>query len=413
MYFCRAKNFENMNVISRKYYAEKIDAWLGKEQVVVLVGQRRIGKSYILKDFILRHQKDSDANIIFIDKEKREFDEIQDYRQLNDYLAQRMDANKHNYILIDEIQDISDWERSIRSYRSEPNTDIIITGSNAKMLSSDLSTLLAGRYQEIKVHGLSYNEFLEFHQLDDSDEALQKYLFYGGLPGLRIVGIENTENIAEYLQSVLNTIILKDVIERHSIRNVTFFNNLLHFIADNIGKPFSANNISKAMKSQNQDFSTNVVLAYSSYLSEAYLLHQVSRYDIHGKKIFESNGKFYFEDVGIRNILNGGNHSGDIEKIIENVVFQELLRLGYDVKVGSLRAGEIDFVCTKMSQRIYVQVAYIIASEETNQREFGQLAKIADNYPKYVISMTPLVEQSNYNGITHIGLRKFLKNGLS
>ena len=320
MYFCRAKNFENMNVISRKYYAEKIDAWLGKEQVVVLVGQRRIGKSYILKDFILRHQKDSDANIIFIDKEKREFDEIQDYRQLNDYLAQRMVANKHNYILIDEIQDISDWERSIRSYRSEPNTDIIITGSNAKMLSSDLSTLLAGRYQEIKVHGLSYNEFLEFHQLDDSDEALQKYLFYGGLPGLRIVGIENTENIAEYLQSVLNTIILKDVIERHSIRNVTFFNNLLHFIADNIGKPFSANNISKAMKSQNQDFSTNVVLAYSSYLSEAYLLHQVSRYDIHGKKIFESNGKFYFEDVGIRNILNGGNHSGDIEKIIENVV---------------------------------------------------------------------------------------------
>lgn len=413
MYFCRAKNFENMNVISRKYYAEKIDAWLGKEQVVVLVGQRRIGKSYILKDFILRHQKDSDANIIFIDKEKREFDEIQDYRQLNDYLAQRMVANKHNYILIDEIQDISDWERSIRSYRSEPNTDIIITGSNAKMLSSDLSTLLAGRYQEIKVHGLSYNEFLEFHQLDDSDEALQKYLFYGGLPGLRIVGIENTENIAEYLQSVLNTIILKDVIERHSIRNVTFFNNLLHFIADNIGKPFSANNISKAMKSQNQDFSTNVVLAYSSYLSEAYLLHQVSRYDIHGKKIFESNGKFYFEDVGIRNILNGGNHSADIEKIIENVVFQELLRLGYDVKVGSLRAGEIDFVCTKMSQRIYVQVAYIIASEETNQREFGQLAKIADNYPKYVISMTPLVEQSNYNGITHIGLRKFLKNGLS
>ncbi len=400
-----------MNVISRKYYAEKIDAWLGKEQVVVLVGQRRIGKSYILKDFILRHQKDSDANIIFIDKEKREFDEIQDYRQLNDYLAQRMVANKHNYILIDEIQDISDWERSIRSYRSEPNTDIIITGSNAKMLSSDLSTLLAGRYQEIKVHGLSYNEFLEFHQLDDSDEALQKYLFYGGLPGLRIVGIENTENIAEYLQSVLNTIILKDVIERHSIRNVTFFNNLLHFIADNIGKPFSANNISKAMKSQNQDFSTNAVLAYSSYLSEAYLLHQVSRYDIHGKKIFESNGKFYFEDVGIRNILNGGNHSGDIEKIIENVVFQELLRLGYDVKVGSLRAGEIDFVCTKMSQRIYVQVAYIIASEETNQREFGQLAKIADNYPKYVISMTPLVEQSNYNGITHIGLRKFLKNG--
>lgn len=402
-----------MNVISRKYYAEKIDAWLGKEQVIVLVGQRRIGKSYILKDFILRHQKDSDANIIFIDKEKREFDEIQDYRQLNDYLAQRMVANKHNYILIDEIQDISDWERSIRSYRSEPNTDIIITGSNAKMLSSDLSTLLAGRYQEIKVHGLSYNEFLEFHQLDDSDEALQKYLFYGGLPGLRIVGIENTENIAEYLQSVLNTIILKDVIERHSIRNVTFFNNLLHFIADNIGKPFSANNISKAMKSQNQDFSTNVVLAYSSYLSEAYLLHHVSRYDIHGKKIFESNGKFYFEDVGIRNILNGGNHSGDIEKIIENVVFQELLRLGYDVKVGSLRAGEIDFVCTKMSQRIYVQVAYIIASEETNQREFGQLAKIADNYPKYVISMTPLVEQSNYNGITHIGLRKFLKNGLS
>lgn len=401
-----------MELISRRQYAEKVDSWLGKGQVIVLVGQRRVGKSYVLKDFRQRHEKELDANIVFVDKEKKEFDFIKDYNALNEYIDKNYVAGKHNYILIDEIQDIAEWERSVRNYRTEDNTDIIITGSNAQMLSSDLSTLLAGRYQEIHVQGLSYPEFLMFHQLEDSDENLLKYLNYGGLPGLRQIGIGYEEQVVEYLQSVLNTVVLKDIVERHSIRNVAFLNKLLQFLADNTGKPISANNVSKYMKSQGDAVSTNVVVDYSSYFEETYLLNCVPRFDIHGKKILETNGKYYFEDVGLRNIITGATtRDNDIEKVLENVVYRHLLRLGYTVRIGQLQAGEVDFVGTKHEQRIYVQVAYLIATEETRKREFGTLHEIADNHPKYVISMSPLVKRSNDEGIIHLGLREFLLNG--
>lgn len=401
-----------MELISRRQYAEKVDSWLGKGQVIVLVGQRRVGKSYVLKDFRQRHEKEPDANIVFIDKEKKEFDFIKDYHALNEYIDKNYVAGKHNYILIDEIQDIAEWERSVRTYRTEDNTDIIITGSNAQMLSSDLSTLLAGRYQEIHVQGLSYPEFLMFHQLEDSDENLLKYLNYGGLPGLRQIGIGFEEQVVEYLQSVLNTVVLKDIVERHSIRNVAFLNKLLQFLADNMGKPISANNVSKYMKSQGDAVSTNVVVDYSSYFEETYLLNCVPRFDIHGKKILETNGKYYFEDVGLRNIITGATtRDNDIEKVLENVVYRHLLRLGYTVRIGQLQAGEVDFVGTKHEQRIYVQVAYLIATEETRKREFGTLHEIADNHPKYVISMSPLVKRSNIDGIIHLGLREFLLKG--
>lgn len=401
-----------MELISRKQYAEKVDSWLGKGQVIVLVGQRRVGKSYVLKDFRQRHENEPDANIVLIDKEKKEFDFINDYHVLNEYIDKNFVSEKHNYILIDEIQDIAEWERSVRNYRTEDNTDIIITGSNAQMLSSDLSTLLAGRYQEIHVQGLSYPEFLMFHQLEDSDENLLKYLNYGGLPGLRQIGIGYEEQVVEYLQSVLNTVVLKDIVERHSIRNVAFLNKLLQFLADNTGKPISANNVSKYMKSQGDAVSTNVVVDYSSYFEETYLLNCVPRFDIHGKKILETNGKYYFEDVGLRNIITGATtRDNDIEKVLENVVYRHLLRLGYTVRIGQLQAGEVDFVGTKHEQRIYVQVAYLIATEETRKREFGTLHEIADNHPKYVISMSPLVKRSNIDGIIHLGLREFLLKG--
>ena len=366
----------------------------------------------MLKDFLRRHQHEADANAIYIDKEKKEFDFIKDYRALNEYIDTKFAVGKHNYILIDEVQDIAEWERSVRSYRTEENTDIILTGSNAQMLSSDLSTLLAGRYQEIHVQGLSYFEFLMFHQLEDSDESLLKYLNYGGLPGLRQIGIGYEEQVVEYLQSVLNTVVLKDIIERHSIRNVAFLNKLLQFLADNTGKPISANNVSKYMKSQGDAVSTNVVVDYSSYFEETYLLKCVPRYDIHGKKLLETNGKYYFEDIGLRNLLSENTQrEKDIEKVLENVVYLQLLRLGYEVRVGQLQAGEVDFVCIKHEQRIYVQVAYLIATEETREREFGTLRNIADNHPKYVISMSPLVKRDNIDGIIHLGLREFLLKG--
>lgn len=411
MYFCGKLLF--MDLISRKYYADKVDSWLGKGQIIVLVGQRRIGKSFVLKDFMLRHEVETDANIIYVDKEKKDFDFIKNYTDLNDYIDKKFAKEKHNFILIDEIQDIEEWERSVRSYRSEDNTDIIITGSNARMLSSDLSTLLSGRCQEIHVHGLSYSEFLTFHELEDNDDSLSKYLNYGGLPGLRQIGIDNEEHVHDYLQGVLNTVVLKDIIERHNIRNVAFLNKLLQYLADNTGKPTSANNISNYMKNIGTTVSTNVVVDYSSYFEEAYLMKCVQRYDIHGKKILETNGKYYFEDVGIRNLLSGlKRREKDIEKVLENVVYQHLTQLDFDVRIGQLQAGEVDFVCTKNDIKVYVQVSYLIATEETTEREFGTLSKIKDNYPKYVISLSPLVTRSNYNGIIHLGLREFLKNGL-
>ena len=400
-----------MSTIIRQTYIDKIEKYLGKETIIVLVGQRRVGKSYMMKT--IRDQKVSnpDNNIIYIDKEKRDFDSIKNYQDLNQYIDEHFDAGKHNYILIDEIQDIKEFERSIRSFRTEPNTDIIITGSNAKMLSNELSTLIGGRYKEIYIQSLSYEEFLVFHQLPDSDDSLAKYIQYGGLPGLARIGLEE-DDAREYQMDIFHTVLLKDVIMRNQIRNVPFLENLVRFLADNTGKLISANSIAKYMKSQGEPITSTVIINYISFLCEAYILHKVNRFDIHGKRIFETNDKFYFEDNGIRNALAGGTREGDIEKVIENVIYQHLVRLGYQVYVGQLQAGEIDFVCTKPDgQRIYVQASYIIADMATREREFGNLRAIKDNYPKYVISMTPLLTRNDDNGITHLHLRKFLKEG--
>ena len=401
-----------MATIIRQAYIDKIEKYLGKETIIVLVGQRRVGKSYMMKT--VRDQKASnpDNNIIYIDKEKREFDSIRNYQDLNQYIDEHFVASKHNYILIDEIQDITEFERSIRSFRTEPNTDIIITGSNAKMLSNELSTLTGGRYKEIYIQSLSYEEFLVFHQLPDNDDSLAKYIQYGGLPGLAKIGLEE-DDAREYQMDIFHTVLLKDVIMRNRIRNVPFLENLVRFLADNTGKLISANSIAKYMKSQGESITSTVIINYISFLCEAYILHKVNRFDIHGKRIFETNDKFYFEDNGIRNALAGGTREGDIEKVIENIIYQHLIRLGYQVYVGQLQAGEIDFVCTKPDgQRIYVQASYIIADMATREREFGNLRAINDNYPKYVISMTPLLTRNDDNGITHLHLRKFLKEGL-
>ena len=401
-----------MATIIRQSYIDKIERYLGKETIIVLVGQRRVGKSCMMKMIRDRKKADDSNNIIFIDKEKREFDNIQTYQDLNDYIGEHFLSDKHNYILIDEIQDIKEFERSIRSYRTEPNTDIIITGSNARMLSNELSTLIGGRYKEIYIQSLSYNEFLEFHQLSDNDETLALYIQYGGLPGLAKIGLEE-DDAREYQMDIYHTVLLKDVIMRNQIRNVPFLENLVRFLADNTGKLISANSISKYMKSQGESIASAAITNYISFLCEAYILHKVNRYDIHGKRIFETNDKFYFEDNGIRNAIAGGTREGDIEKVIENIIYQNLIRLGYQVYVGQLQAGEIDFVCTKPGgERIYVQASYIIADDATREREFGNLRAIKDNYPKYVISMTPLLTKNDDDGITHLHLRKFLTEGI-
>ena len=401
-----------MEVLTRQHYADTVDSWLGKGNIIALVGSRRVGKSYVLKDFIQRHKDDENINIIFIDKEKKAFNGIRTKDDLNDWIEDRFVKDSHNCILIDEVQEIKEFEDSVCNWYTEENTDVILTGSNSDMLSGELATRLSGRYVEVRIHPLTYAEFLQFHQLPDSDESLAAYMNYGGLPGLRRIGLENDEQVWAYLASVFNTIILKDIIERHDIRNVPFLNNLIDFYADTTGKLTSANSIAKYMKSQQEDVSSNLVLLYRGYYTEAFLLDIVQRYDIHGKKIFESNEKIYWDDIGLRNLRTSGSLDSCIEKIIENIVYKHLRFLGYEVNVGVLNSGEVDFVCRKPGEIIYVQVSYIIGSEDTRRREFGPLEKIRDNYPKFVISATPLLTRRNENGITHLSLRKFLMEGI-
>lgn len=401
-----------MEILTRQHYADIVDSWIGKGNIIALVGSRRVGKSYILKDFIQRHSRDENSNIIYVDKEKKNFKSIKNKDDLDTWIEERFVQGKHNYILIDEVQEIASFEDSVCSWYSEDDTDVLITGSNSDLLSGELATRLSGRHVEIRVHPLTYMEFLQFHNLPDSDESLMTYLNYGGLPGLRTVGLDNEEQIWAYLASVFNTIMLKDIIERYDIRNIPFLNNLIAFYADTTGKLTSANSISKYMKSQNENVSSNLILLYRSFYSEAFLIDVVSRYDIHGKKIFESNEKIYWDDIGLRNLKASGGMDSYIEKVIENAVYKQLSFLGYDIKVGVLNAGEVDFVCTKSGQTIYVQASYIIAEDTTREREFGPLEKIRDNYPKYVISATPYLTQRNENGIIHLSLRKFLTEGL-
>jgi predicted AAA+ superfamily ATPase len=376
---------EDMENIIRKPYLDKIEQALGKDIIIVLVGQRRIGKSYLLRQLKDEKAKDSSNNIIFVDKEKKEFDDIRNYRDLNTFIDEHRVEGKKNYILVDEIQDIEEFERTVRSYREEPDIEIVITGSNSLMLSSELTTLIGGRYKEIYVQALSYGEFLTFHQLPDNDESLAEYINLGGLPGLQKIGLEEND-VREYQQDVLNTVLLKDVIMRNNIRNPVFLENLIRFLADNTGKIISANSISKYMRGQGQNITSTSIINYIQALCETYVIHKVNRYDIHGKRLFETNDKYYFEDSGIRNCLGGGNREGDIEKVMENVVYNHLVRLGYEVTVGQLQASEIDFVCSKPNgERVYVQVAYIIADAATREREFGNLRAINDNYPKYCL----------------------------
>ena len=401
-----------MELISRPNYYSKVEKFLGKGILIVLTGQRRVGKSYIMKELVQRKKQLEDACVIYIDKEKASFDFIQNYKDLVNYVEEHKEPGKHIYILIDEVQEIEEFERGLRNYYDSPDIDIIVTGSNSDTLSSDLATQLSGRYVEIFVQGLSYGEFLIFHNLEDNDDALRKYINFGGLPGLRPMGLDDPEVIRQYLQGVYNTILVKDIVRRKKVRNVPFLENLIKYVGDNMGKPLSATNIQNYMTSNKNEVSKNLILKYLKATTEAFLVHNVTRYNLHGKKLLESNDKYYFGDVGLRNFVVGGRRANDIEKLVENLVYQHLVRLGYKVTVGQMYATEIDFVATKGDDTIYVQASYLISEDATFEREFGNLQKISDNYPKYVISMTPFMDSSKYEGIIHIPLAEFLKKGI-
>lgn len=403
-----------MKLISRTRYLDHITARLNRGMMIILIGQRRVGKSYMLRQLHkwLEENKPM-ATVVYINKELQAFSDITNAEELYQYASGRMSTTGENYLLIDELQDIDRYEDALRSFHAEERCQIVATGSNAYVFSSELSTKLAGRYIEIPIYSLGYSEFLEFHNIDDSDASLNAFLKVGGLPGLCHFDIADEAQVRDYLQGVYNTIMMRDVISREKIRNVPFIENLSHFIADNIGKLISVSSIARFMKSQDTRVSEPLISTYLSYLRNALLLNQVTRYDIHGKKLFEQNFKYYFADHGLRNLICGFNLRGSIEKIIENVIYNHLLINGYKVMVGVLRAGEIDFVAVKGIRTVYIQATYLLASDDTVKREFGNLAAINDNHLKYVVSMDPVAgELHDYPGIHHLTLREFLKMDL-
>jgi predicted AAA+ superfamily ATPase len=403
-----------MELINRPIYLNHIISLLDRGTMIILVGQRRVGKSFMLRQLQewLTTNVES-ANILYISKELYAFREITNDSELYDYVTAHLPEGGRNYLLIDEVQDITNYENALRSLNAENRCQIVATGSNAYVFSSELSTRLAGRYIEIPIYSLTYREFLQFHKLEDSDSSLLSYLKVGGLPGLCHYDISNEIQVHDYLQAVYNTVMLRDVISREEIRNVTFIENLARFLADTIGKLISVRNISNTITSQGTKVSDVLTSTYLKYLCNAYIVAATQRYDIHGKKLFEQNCKYYFSDHGLRNLLCGFNLRGSIEKIIENVIYLHLVAQGFKVTVGILRSAEIDFVAAKGDQTIYVQATYLLGSDDTVRREFGNLSAVKDNHPKYVISMDPVSgEFPEYPGIRHLHLRQFLNTVL-
>lgn len=394
----------------RDAYISRIKPFMGKNLIKVLSGQRRVGKSYLLFQLMqIVRQENKEANIIYINKEDLQFDFIRDAESLHEYIGTQLKKGVRNCIFIDEIQDITDFEKTLRSLLLDENNDLYVTGSNAKMLSGELATYLSGRYIEFNVYSLSYSEFLLFHKLEDSDENLELYIKFGGLPYL--INLTLSDQAFEYIKNVYSTIVYRDVVSRYSLRNTQFLERLILFMADNIGSLFSAKSISDFLKSRHTKIAPNQVQQFAGYLASAYIVHEVSRYDITRRKIFEIGSKFYFENTGIRNAIRGYSLK-DRGKLLENVVYNHLLYTGYDVKTGFTNGLEIDFVCERRGEYLYVQVALRLEEQATIDREFGNLLNIQDNYPKIVVTADHF-EGNTYEGVKHMYIRDFLHSNLS
>lgn len=391
---------------TRQVYLDKVKPFMGKGLIKVLTGQRRVGKSYLLFQLIKALQeKDISTPIIYINKEDLDFSWMKEAKDLYQYVRDKKKTGRMNYIFIDEIQDIVDFGDALRSLLLDEELDIYCAGSNANLLSGDIAGYLSGRYIEITVFSLAYLEFLNFHQLEDNSESLEKYLKYGGLPYLKHLELKDAI-VFEYLKNIYSTIVYRDIINRYGVRNTGFLEQLVLFLASNTGSLFSAKKISDFLKSQKINMAHNQVQTYIEHLSNAFLVHKVPRYDIVGKRLFEVGDKFYFENLGIRHGI-WGYRPEDRGKILENVVYNHLIFKGYSVKVGIIDKQEIDFVCQKNGETSYFQVALSINETKTLEREFGNLKKIKDNYPKTVITMDRF-EGNTFEGIGHMDLRSFL-----
>ena len=312
------------------------------------------------------------------------------------------------YLFFDEIQEVTDWEKCINSLRITLDCDVYITGSNAKLLSGELATYLGGRYVEFIIYPFSFAEFLELYHLTAPDESIsncfQKYLVSGGMPYLSNLRYAEEPSI-QYLTDLFNSVQLKDIVKRNKVRDVDLLERITAYIMSNIGTPFSASSLVKFLKNEKRSVSADTILNYLKYCCDAYLFYQVKRQDLQGKQLLSSNEKYYIADHGIREAVFGGNMR-DINLILENIIYMELLRRGYTVTVGKEGNKEVDFVCDKRGERLYIQVTYLLASPETIQREFGVYDNIRDNFPKYVVSLDEF--DMSRNGIKHRNIRDFL-----
>lgn len=397
-----------MDYIFRNKYIEKIKKFIDKPIVKILTGMRRVGKSTILniiKDQVLKDVPDE--NKIYMNFESFEFFDIKDANPLKDYLSEKLkDKEGKVYFFFDEIQLVKDWEKVVNGLRVSHNCDIYITGSNSKLISGDLATLLAGRYVEFEIQPFTFDEFSEIYRSSNlsREELFQKFIKIGGMPGLKYFNLEE-EVSQKYLNDIYNTVLVKDVLNYNNIRDVDIFNRILSFAMQNIGANFSASAIRNYLKSENRNISVDTVLNYLEYCNKAFVLKKVPRYDLGGKKLLKVDEKYYLTDHGFRQSM-GFSNVKDIEKTLENIVYIELLSRGYHVKIGKVKDREIDFVAKKSEEISYFQIAYLMENEKTREREFGAYDLVTDNYPKYVLSMDKL--DFSQRGIVHKNIIDFL-----
>ena len=400
-------------MLKRDEYIKKIVPFIDKDVIKVLTGIRRSGKSVMLKLLMeeLKNIGINEKQFIYINFENLKYRNLKNYERLYDFILNKVDDKyKSYYIFLDEIQEVEEWERCVNSLRVDEDFkfDIYITGSNAKLLSGELSTYLAGRYIEFVVYPFSFKEFFEImkekNKEIDLKEAFQDYVKFGGMPFLHNLDY-NFEASMQYLQDLYASIILKDITQRNNIRDTDLLERIINYVVMNIGNTFSATSISKFFKSENRKVATETILNYIKACEEAFLVYRVARNDLLGKKILNVNEKYYIADHGIREAIMENNQK-NINQVLENIVYFEMLRRGYNVKIGKVDNLEVDFVCKKNDETIYIQVSYLLASEDTKEREFSVLENIKDNYPKYVLSMDEF--DMSRNGIKHVNLIEFL-----
>ena len=393
-------------MLKREIYLSKIRGFYDSDLIKILVGIRRCGKSVLLKQIIdeIKSTGINNDHIIYINFEFIEHEYLQDYKKLNEYIKTHIKDEEKYYIFLDEIQNVVGFEKVINSIRASENTSIFITGSNSKLLSNELSSILSGRYINFNISPLCYREFVELSEKNGADEdTFWNYMKWGGLPNR--VEFSDENNIKDYLYSVYDSIILRDIVERIGLKDVSLFNLILQYIVDTVGREFSAKNIVRFLKNEGRNVSTATIYSYIDALAKALLIKRIYRYDVHGKAILKTLSKYFMTDLGIGQIKT---HNFEMTKAfaLENVVCNELIVRGFDVYTGTTKKGEVDFVALKDSKPAYIQVSYLLADDSTIDREFGAFKSFDDNFPKYVISLDKV--DHSHNGIIHLNLLDFL-----